>query len=97
MDVLKRHCESVGRDFTQIRIALTLPIFLSTDQVEAERLAGLALAGANPPFAGTPAVLGEYLGRYIDLGVSVFQLVFPGFPETEDMQQFAEEVLPTFR
>jgi alkanesulfonate monooxygenase SsuD/methylene tetrahydromethanopterin reductase-like flavin-dependent oxidoreductase (luciferase family) len=97
LDILQRHCESVGRDVAQIRVALTLPVFLSADQVESERKAGAALAGANPPFAGTPAMLADCLGRYIDLGVSVFQLVFPGFPETDDMHLFAEDVLPAFR
>jgi alkanesulfonate monooxygenase SsuD/methylene tetrahydromethanopterin reductase-like flavin-dependent oxidoreductase (luciferase family) len=96
-DVLQRHCEAVGRDGAQIRVALTLPVFLSADQAEAERKAGAALSGMNPPFAGTPAMLIERLGQYIDLGVSLFQFVFPGFPETDDMQYCAEEVVPSFR
>ncbi len=95
--VLRRHCGDVGRDPAQIRVALTLPIFLRPSQAEAEDWAGAALQGDNPPFAGTPAMLIDYLGQYIDAGVSLFHLVFPGFPETDDMQLFAEEVLPALR
>ena len=32
-----------------------------------------------------------------DLGFDLFQLVFAGFPETDDMRLFVEEVLPAFR
>ena len=39
----------------------------------------------------------ERLRELVDLGFEVFQMVFPGFPETDDMQLFVERVLPTFR
>ena len=29
-----------------------------------------------------------------EMGIDVFQLVFPGFPETQDIRLFADEVLP---
>jgi alkanesulfonate monooxygenase SsuD/methylene tetrahydromethanopterin reductase-like flavin-dependent oxidoreductase (luciferase family) len=95
-DVLLRHCEDVGRDPASIKTTITLPVFLRRSHEEAVEWAGARLNGDNPPFAGTPAELGERLEQYVDLGLYGVQLVFPGYPETDDMQLFAEEVLPAF-
>jgi alkanesulfonate monooxygenase SsuD/methylene tetrahydromethanopterin reductase-like flavin-dependent oxidoreductase (luciferase family) len=95
--VLQQHCQDVGRDFASIRTALTVPAYLAATRSEAEEWAGGSLQSANSPFAGTPAELCDYLQRYVDLGVTMFHMVFPGFPEIRDMQLFAEEVLPAFR
>ena len=72
LTVLRQHCADVGRDPAQIRVALTLPIFLTATQADAESWTGAALRSENPPFAGTPAALIDYLGQYIDAGVSLF-------------------------
>lgn len=96
-DVLHRHCERVGRDPSTIRVSMTLPVYLATTREAAERRAGPKLGDAQPPFAGTSSDLCEQLQHYIDLGVSLFQMVFPGFPQTDDLQLFAEEVLPNFQ
>jgi alkanesulfonate monooxygenase SsuD/methylene tetrahydromethanopterin reductase-like flavin-dependent oxidoreductase (luciferase family) len=51
----------------------------------------------DPAFVGEPAALVEYLHEYTDLGFDLFQLVFPQFPRTDDMELFVAEVLPSFR
>lgn len=96
MNVLRRHCEEVGRDYSEIKIALTIPAYLKEDRADAVAWAGDRLAGDNPPFAGSPADFRDYLRAYVDLGVTMFHLVFPGYPETDDMELFAAEVLPAF-
>ncbi|MGH2460968.1 MAG: LLM class flavin-dependent oxidoreductase [Chloroflexota bacterium] len=96
-DVLRQHCREVGRDYASIRKTYTLTIYLSRDRAEAERLAGAALERENPAFAGDPAGLRDHLNQLVDLGFDLFQLVFPRFPETDDMRLFVDEVLPAFR
>jgi alkanesulfonate monooxygenase SsuD/methylene tetrahydromethanopterin reductase-like flavin-dependent oxidoreductase (luciferase family) len=96
MAVLRRHCQEVGRESASIRTALTVPAYLAASRRVAEERAGPSLQSDNPPFAGTPGDLRDYLQRYVDLGVTMFHMVFPGFPETHDMRLFAEEVLPAF-
>lgn len=96
-DVLRQHCRDVGRDYESIRKTYTLTVFLSRDRAEAERMAGAALERENPAFAGDPAGLRDHLRQLVDLGFDLFQLVFPRFPDTDDMKLFVDEVLPAFR
>lgn len=97
LDVLRRHCEDVGRDYESIRKTFTFTAFLAPTRAEARALAGSRLEAEVPPFAGEPDDMVEYIRSFTDLGVDLFQLVFPGFPETRDMDLFVEKVLPAFR
>ncbi len=94
---LQQHCRDVGRDYTTIRKTYTLTVYLARDRAVAERRAGAALERENPAFAGDPAGLRDHLLELADLGFDLFQLVFPNFPETDDIELFADEVLPAFR
>jgi alkanesulfonate monooxygenase SsuD/methylene tetrahydromethanopterin reductase-like flavin-dependent oxidoreductase (luciferase family) len=96
-DVLRQHCHDVGRDYDSIRKTYTMTVYLSKDRAAAERRAGAALERENPAFAGDPAALRDHLDRLVELGFDLFQLVFPNFPETDDIKLFVDEVLPHFR
>ncbi len=96
-EVLQRHCKDVGRDYDEIRKTYTLVCYLAPTRAEAERRAGDALRREHPPFAGEPTELREHLEELADLGFDLFQLVFAGFPETDDMRLFADQVLPAFQ
>jgi len=97
LDVLKQHCADVGRDFASVRKTVTRTLYLAPTRSAAEARAGAALQRAEPPFAGEPAALIDHLHELIALGFDLFQLVFPMFPETDDMRLFVDEVLPAFR
>jgi alkanesulfonate monooxygenase SsuD/methylene tetrahydromethanopterin reductase-like flavin-dependent oxidoreductase (luciferase family) len=97
IDVLKQHCQDVGRDYETIRKTYTFVAYLSRDRAAAERRAGAALERENPVFAGDPSGLRDYIQARADLGFDLFQLVFPDFPETDDLKLFVDEVLPAFR
>ena len=97
IDVLKGHCRDVGRDYDTIRKAYTFVLYLSHDREAARKRAGAALERETPAFAGTPADLREHITQLVELGFDHFPLVFPNFPETDDMQLFVDEVLPAFR
>jgi alkanesulfonate monooxygenase SsuD/methylene tetrahydromethanopterin reductase-like flavin-dependent oxidoreductase (luciferase family) len=94
---LKAHCRDVGRAYEAIRKAYTCVVFLDRDRDAAIRRAGARLERAEPAFAGDPAALRDYLTERIELGFDHFPLVFPDFPETDDMRLFVDEVLPAFR
>jgi alkanesulfonate monooxygenase SsuD/methylene tetrahydromethanopterin reductase-like flavin-dependent oxidoreductase (luciferase family) len=97
MAVLRDHCQAVGRDYDSIRKTITLTAYLDTNRSAAERRAGAALQREHPPFAGEPAALIDLLREYHELGFDLFQMVFPNFPETDDLELFADTVLPAFR
>jgi alkanesulfonate monooxygenase SsuD/methylene tetrahydromethanopterin reductase-like flavin-dependent oxidoreductase (luciferase family) len=96
--VLGDHCRAVGRDVDEIRKAYTFLVYLDRDRQAAINRAGSRLERAEQPaFAGDPAALRDFLAERIELGFDHFPLVFPGFPETDDIELFVDEVLPAFR
>jgi alkanesulfonate monooxygenase SsuD/methylene tetrahydromethanopterin reductase-like flavin-dependent oxidoreductase (luciferase family) len=97
MDVLRAHCADVGRDFDSIRKTYTFTIYLARTKSAAMTRAGSAMDREFPPFAGTPAELRDHIAELNDVGFDLFQLVFAGFPETDDIELFADKVLPAFR
>jgi alkanesulfonate monooxygenase SsuD/methylene tetrahydromethanopterin reductase-like flavin-dependent oxidoreductase (luciferase family) len=97
IDVLKRHCQDVGRDYGQIRKAYTCVVHLDRDRAAAQRRADARPNGQGSAFAGDPASLREYLSELVELGYDHYPLVFPDFPETDDLDLFVDEVLPHFR
>jgi alkanesulfonate monooxygenase SsuD/methylene tetrahydromethanopterin reductase-like flavin-dependent oxidoreductase (luciferase family) len=97
LDVLRAHCAEVGRDFESIRKTYTFTAYLAPTRAEARARAGSKLDAEVPPFAGDPAEMIDYIRAFADLGIDLFQLVFAGFPETDDIELFVDEVLPAFR
>lgn len=98
LKVLGDHCRAVGRDITTIRKAYTFLVYLDRDRQAAIDRAGPRLERTEQPaFAGDPAALRDYLAERIELGFDHFPLVFPQFPETDDIKLFVDEVLPAFR
>ena len=96
--VLNDHCRDVGRDPASIGKAYTCLVYLDRDRDAAIRRAGPRLENAEQPaFAGDPAALRDYLQERIELGFSHFPLVFPNFPETDDIELFFDAVLPAFK
>jgi alkanesulfonate monooxygenase SsuD/methylene tetrahydromethanopterin reductase-like flavin-dependent oxidoreductase (luciferase family) len=97
LDLLRAHCAEVGRDFDEIRKTYTFTAYLAPDRAEARARAGSKLDAEVPPFAGDPAEMIDYIRAFSDLGIDLFQLVFAGFPETDDIELFVDKVLPAFR
>jgi alkanesulfonate monooxygenase SsuD/methylene tetrahydromethanopterin reductase-like flavin-dependent oxidoreductase (luciferase family) len=96
--VLRDHCQAVGRDLDAIRKAYTCVVFLDRDHQAAIARAGRRLENTEQPaFAGDAAALRDYLAERVELGFDHFVLVFPRFPETDDMELFVDQVLPAFR
>jgi alkanesulfonate monooxygenase SsuD/methylene tetrahydromethanopterin reductase-like flavin-dependent oxidoreductase (luciferase family) len=97
ISVLQQHCRDAGRDYETIQKVYPLTVYLAETAAAARERAGQALERPEPPFAGDPAALREHLGLLVDLGFRHFALAFAGFPQTDDIRLFTEEVLPAFR
>lgn len=95
--ILEQHCRDVGRDPSTIKRAYPLVTYLKRDRGEAERWAGAALEREMPAFAGDPAMMRDRIRELVDLGIDQFQIAFAGFPNTDDMRLFVDEVLPAFQ
>jgi alkanesulfonate monooxygenase SsuD/methylene tetrahydromethanopterin reductase-like flavin-dependent oxidoreductase (luciferase family) len=97
LHVLRAHCAAEGRDFDRLRKTIMVRVYIDRVHANAIRQAGDQLGSDNPPVAGDPAAVREQLLALHELGVDLCQLVFPHFPETDDMRLFIDEVLPAFR
>ncbi|MCW3999939.1 MAG: LLM class F420-dependent oxidoreductase [Candidatus Bathyarchaeota archaeon] len=105
LDVLKRHCNNVGRDYGEI-LKSTL-----TSVVIAENQGGLdmALAGIREPgvsdeeldeivLYGTPNEVAAKIEQLMQAGIQYLIVNFRGGPSEKDMLKlFAEKVVPQFQ
>lgn len=100
LEVLRGHCEKVGRDYNSIVKTWgneTVAVAPSHD-------AALAMAQASPFFSsvdtslvGTPDEVAAQLERFVNAGVQHFILRFADFPANNSAKLFVKEVLPRFR
>ena len=103
LDVLKGHCDAVGRDYDEIVRSTGLsahPIGPNDDPAQAT-----AYARGETPFeeyakgtiVGTPEQIREQAQPKIDLGFDYFIMSFPRVATNQEtMIRFAEEVIPLF-
>jgi len=97
LDVLRGHCDAVGRDYDSIGKSWSAEaISLAATEDEARRIAD-ASPYKNGPIVGTPAQVAEQLQKFIDLGVSYLVVRLLDFPRTEGIEMFAQEVMPLLR
>jgi len=108
LEVLKRHCAKAGRDFGEIRLSWSAWVILSSDRKKIAEFQPSYIKNLDDfidaYLIGTPDLCVKKLQRFIKLGVTDFELVFPdafpmykGVPRTpslETMQGFAELILP---
>ena len=91
--VLDRLCREIGRNPAEIRRVTPLTVYLAKKRSVAKRWAGDAVLRDQPAFAGDPAELRDLLTELREGGFSLFLLAFGGFPGTEDIQLFVDEVM----
>jgi alkanesulfonate monooxygenase SsuD/methylene tetrahydromethanopterin reductase-like flavin-dependent oxidoreductase (luciferase family) len=98
LEVLAQRCAEIGRDPASIRKSWSCEcVAVAPRREEAQRI-----AQANPFYepenaiAGTPDDVAAELQRWVDAGVTHFQLRFADFPRTDSLALFAREVLPRF-
>ncbi len=101
-DVLRRHCDAVGRDYDEIEKTWSPEIFVRETDAEVRAIGGSTF---GEPFdswqagnlVGTPEQVIDRIGRYRELGVTSFLPWNRDYPSTETLQLVAERVVPAFR
>ena len=106
VDVLKRHCDAVGRDFEDITTSQQCLVTIAADAEaagpmadQAQKVFGGHMGDPKGPIAitGTPEQCAEAVQKHIDLGCTMFVMEFFGRDTLGPAQLFAEEVMPHFR
>jgi F420-dependent oxidoreductase-like protein len=102
LDILRGHCDDVGRDFEEIELTLSFPIILRDAAADAEAAFGATLAangtpdmGNGPTLLGSPSFVADGIRPFADLGFStvIVRLAAPYDLETIDrMPEVAERL-----
>jgi alkanesulfonate monooxygenase SsuD/methylene tetrahydromethanopterin reductase-like flavin-dependent oxidoreductase (luciferase family) len=99
LDVLRGHCEAIGRDIASITKSWQCEcVAIAPTQEEAERLAAASpfYAGPEASLVGTPAQVIAQIEAWAAIGVGHMQIRFADFPRTDGIQLFMDEVMPHF-
>ena len=94
LNVLRRHCATVGRDYDEIVKTWTVEaVAVAMTESEAQDIAG-ATPYSDNPITGTPAQVVERLQGFVDLGAEYLIVRLVDFPSTKGIELFAHEVIP---
>ena len=105
-EVLRRHCDAVGRDFDSIEISQQCLVVLAEDDAGARASLDKAARIFGPAFPegmeehgiwGGPEGVAERIRRKVDLGCTLFIVEFFGRDTREPARIFAEQVMPALR
>jgi alkanesulfonate monooxygenase SsuD/methylene tetrahydromethanopterin reductase-like flavin-dependent oxidoreductase (luciferase family) len=104
IDVLRRHCDEVGRDIAEIEFTLGVKVTIRDSAAEADRVFKEAMAHNRTPLAdvadddtfwnGTPEQLAERLVPYVKLGFRTVISEQPAPYDVETLERFIGEVKP---
>ena len=108
LDVLRTHCDDVGRDFNSVRKTLSIGTFIDKSNSRALDLAGLSnqdgtTATGRPLYnsdttvvAGDPSAVREQYHELNEMGFDLIVTYFNDFQELSQMKLFMDEVIPEF-
>jgi alkanesulfonate monooxygenase SsuD/methylene tetrahydromethanopterin reductase-like flavin-dependent oxidoreductase (luciferase family) len=104
VEVLKRHCEDVGRDISEIEFTLGIKATIRDSEREAVKVWKAALEHNRTPMSrvedddtfwnGTPEQLTERLAPYLDLGFRTIISEQPAPYDTETLERLIGQVKP---
>jgi alkanesulfonate monooxygenase SsuD/methylene tetrahydromethanopterin reductase-like flavin-dependent oxidoreductase (luciferase family) len=104
VDVLKRHCDEVGRDINEIEFTLGVKFTLRDSEQEADRVWKAAMEHNRTPLSevedddtfwnGTPEQMADKLRPYVDLGFRTVISEQPAPYDMETFERFIGEVKP---
>lgn len=103
LDVLKRHCEEIGRDYGEIEKSYSTDVIIGESEKEVQSLVkelirdGWTSQGElKEKLVGTPEQCIEQLKRFVKIGTTYFIFYFAHALETRSYELFAKEVIPEF-
>ena len=91
LEVLKQHCDEVGRDFTEITPTVFQFISLASDPSKYIAIGDMHI------ISGDADAVTRQLEAYVALGARHFMLRFVDFPSAAGLDLFISKVLPRFR
>jgi F420-dependent oxidoreductase-like protein len=101
LDVLKGHCESLGRDYDEITRSTSVNVYLLHEGEDPEEATETARAGrsfdeyAKEFIVGTPTEVAERLRPMAEAGIDYFIVYLPRVAyDPEPVRRFAREVIP---
>jgi alkanesulfonate monooxygenase SsuD/methylene tetrahydromethanopterin reductase-like flavin-dependent oxidoreductase (luciferase family) len=98
LNVLRTHCEKVGRDYGSIKKTWLGCIAVAETSEGATRIANSnPFPASETTITGNPEQVSRRLREYADLGVEYFILRFLDFPSVKGAKLFAENVAPQLR
>ena len=106
IEVLRRHCDAVGRDFDEIEVSQQCMVVLAEDDASARASLDKAARVFGPAFPagmeehgiwGGPEGVAERLRRKVERGCTLFVMEFFGRDTREPARAFAEKVMPALR
>jgi F420-dependent oxidoreductase-like protein len=98
LDVLKQHCQAVGRDINQINISEQLLVCIGANEAEVEEKWKISqrLPFWRTGIKGTPAQVVEHLRERVGKGIKFFTVIFGDMNSNQSIDLFAREVMPAF-
>ncbi|MFZ1754738.1 MAG: LLM class flavin-dependent oxidoreductase [Caldilineaceae bacterium] len=97
LDVLRGHCDAVGRDYDSIGKSWSAEaVVVAGTESEAQRIAAASPYNRNT-ILGTPEQVAEQLRSFVEAGVSYLIVRLLDFPRTDGIELFAEEVMPLLK
>jgi len=103
LDVLKRHCDAIGRDAATIEVSEQCVVVLgrtakdlSSKMKFAKRALGAVFDLEKTALSGTPDQLIDVIRARRQQGVTMFTMLFGDLNQPETIELFAEKVAPAF-
>jgi alkanesulfonate monooxygenase SsuD/methylene tetrahydromethanopterin reductase-like flavin-dependent oxidoreductase (luciferase family) len=107
LEVLRGHCENVGRDYETIGRSHSINAIVGRDEAELARIVTdtARRTGQDPQavrdqagaFMGRPEQVAEAIQAVVDVGIQYVIVYQPNMAEGGVIQRFAEEVIPWLR
>ena len=104
VEVLRGHCDAVGRDMSEIEFTLGVKLTIRDTQAEAARVMHAHLEHNRTPWAnvedddtfwnGSPAQIADRLRPYVELGFKTVISEQPAPHDVETLERFIGEVKP---
>ena len=97
-NVIKQHCENVGRDYNSIhRTAGTICVIADSDEEADAKIPPMMKArfgdGIKSALVGSPATIKQRIAAYEAVGVQELLLIFPDAVKLESIRRFAQDIM----
>jgi len=97
LDVLRQHCQAVGRNFDEIAKTLSPEAIAIAATEEAAQQIAATSPYKKDVIIGTPRQVAEQLNPFVDLGVERLIIRIIDFPALTGLDLFVQEVIPLLR